>query len=448
MTPPTNSGIGTVPKGTAAPLAPNGNGVKAAYKAPPGYVLVKQPNGKYKLVKKKTTAAAKPKPGTGGGRGGAAPAPVDPVSQFVGDEIQRQIGQDLALTNYTDQQTADISKLMSEQAANAARIAGEYNPVSVFQNATLDANAQNRIAGDLGLTNAVGNDQARSLASLIAKSGSAGTDLLGAMRASGQIQHRDYSRQLEGLRPGLEQQRRDQLLAQKQAAEAHAMTIATQRMQNRLAQEQFGLQKSQAADASALNWAGVANAGAGGSGSDTKPAEPANKGIYGFGKERDDVLGGIIAAWMGGQQPTVDKQGDTIPAVVKQPWRELHQSLIRLGGLNADQAALLATKSSPDSIRNANKGAKGVIAMLRARGVSDRVQAFIIKQYFGAETWANLSTNGAQRPANATSGTYQPGASGTPPKMPTTTPKAGYMWSWQNNKWIQIKKPTYGSPLK
>lgn len=367
-----------------------------AFKAPPGYTTVKQPNGRYKLVKK-GAAAAKP----------TTTKPAGPVgpAEFVGNEIARQIAQDAALTNYTDTATGEIANQMGAQSNAAAAIASQYAPVTTFTNPTLDANAQQRVAQDVGLTNTVLKDQAGSLAGLIAKSGSAGTDLMGNMRGAARRQHQEYAQRIEGQRAGLEEQRRNEL----RAAAQQKLAMETQRMQNTLAQKEFGMRVDQQAADNAYR-----DANPTGGGSEGESAEAPAKGIYGFGADRDDALGAVITEWTVGLKPGRDKEGNVIPIKYKQPWRDLHQLLKSIGGLNQDQAALLATKIRPEGVRNAPGGAIGVLKMLKARKVTPKVQAFIIKTYFGKETWANLSSGGARRPAGAGSGTYQPGAQRVP----------------------------------
>lgn len=453
------------PRGTAFDTPPVGDPRGSAFNTPPvqprarapkGYKYVKDPArpGKWKLVKIQTTP--RPKPGTPKPGTTTTPTPAAPVASggFVADEIARQIAQDQALTAFVDQQQAGIAGTLAGQHAEAARIAGQYQPTTVFNNPTLDEAARARVATDVGLTNQVNQDQQGALAALIANTGSAGSDLFANMRAAGSVQHRDYSRRLEGLRLELERQYRmeQEALAQAKREEAraqqqHRLMIESQRLENRLAQQRFGMDAQ--AQAFGQSQAAQAAAAAG-----AEAGKPAKGGIYGFGEDRDPLINQTIQGWQAGMHPAPNKDGTPGTVTVRQPWRDLWQGLVHNAGLNPDQSALLATRMSPDSIRDAKKGARGVVQMLRQRGVSEKVQAFIIKKYFGAETWANVSTGGAQRPANATSGTYAPGAqrpSGPPSSkpMPSRDPKPGYKWHWSQGAqaWTQIKNPVDYTPL-
>jgi hypothetical protein len=296
----------------------------------------------------------------------------------VENEIRRQIEQDKGLTTFLDQHTASIANDMSRQSMDAARVASQYQPATAFTNPTLDAHAQGRVAEDAALTNQVGQDQAGALAALIAQSGSAGATLMGNMRGASQVQHRDHARRLEGLRPELERQYRleQEALAQQKreeqrAQEAHRQALVTQRLMDSLAQKRYGL------DAAAQEF-GQSQAVAGAAADAAKQNPPKNPGVYGFGAERDEAIGGILVAWQAGQIPNKDGL-----VAVKNPWRDLFQSLRTIGNLTADQSALLATKSSQTSIRNAKGGPRGVITMLRNRGVSEKVQKWILRKYFG-----------------------------------------------------------------
>jgi hypothetical protein len=109
-------------------------------------------------------------------------------------------------------------------------------------------------------------------------------------------------------------------------------------------------------------------------------------GVYGFGEAKDPLIAEVLKVWNTG----------IVKGTVKQPWRELWTQLNGVGGLNADQAALLATKNARGSIKNAKNGAAGVLAMLKERGVSAKVQAFIIKSNFGPGAWNELVKNPSQ----------------------------------------------------
>jgi hypothetical protein len=169
---------------------------------------------------------------------------------------------------------------------------------------------------------------------------------------------------------------KQQAAEEKRAAEAHRLAMVTQRLQNQLAQQRFGL------DAQAQKFA-QEQALAGGVNGGSESGAGADAGIYGFGKEKDELLAKILGDWNVGIRPGVDSNGNPIDPAFKHPWRDLYKMLTSLGGLTADQAALLATKSSPESIRNAKGGPKGVLNMLRNRNVSEKVQRFIIRKYFG-----------------------------------------------------------------
>lgn len=116
-----------------------------------------------------------------------------------------------------------------------------------------------------------------------------------------------------------------------------------------------------------------------------------NKGIYGLGKDRDEAIRQVMTAWGAGLQNQTDEDGNVILGdngkpvgpTIKNPWRELFDLLGSQAGLTSDQAALLATKTSPNSIRNAKHGVPGVIRMLRSRKVSEAVQRFIVRSNFG-----------------------------------------------------------------
>lgn len=375
--------------------------------APPGFQYVKDPKrpGKYKLVRKGSTTP-----------GAATPGPATPPPKgFVETEIARQIGQDQSLTNYLDQQTASIADTMAQQSTTAANVASQYTPATAYNNPTLDANAQARVTADAALTNQVGQDQNASLAALIAQSGSAGTDLFANMRGASQVQHRDYARRLEGLRPELQRQYdleqlaiKQQAAEEKRAQQQHALALKTQALQNQLAVKEFGLRTEAQgfAQTQASQAAAAADAGA---------ATPAEKGRYGFGAHFDEPITAAIADWRLGITSYTDEKGNTIAQKYKQPWRDLHKLLRSFAGLNNDQAALLATKVRPESITGAKNGAKGVAQMLKNLKVSTKVQGFIIKKYFGDSAWKLLSANNGSgtpgRPASTGNyGTHRPPA--------------------------------------
>lgn len=341
-----------------------------AMKAPPGMVFVKnKKTGKYRLVKK-GSAVAKPS--------------GDP---FVQNEIDRQIGQDKQLTQFVDTQTGDIAKLMSEQSNAAAQVAGQYAPTTTYANPMLDANAQQRVAQDVGLTNAVNQDQSKALAALIAQGGSAASNLAGNMRAAGQVQHRDYSRQLQGLKPALEERRREEL---RQAR--------LQNAQLKLAQDQFGLQvASTASDNAYRDRALAAQTSATESAAASNPkVDPKDVSKYGFGihAKYDADIDGLFGKVANKLVPELGADGKPTGADVPNPnrrWRDVVAKLTGLG-VNGGQAVILASKWLPDRLKLHGVRSPSVIyKILKSGELGFKVNDAVAKQVLsnlGPNAWA------------------------------------------------------------
>ena len=424
----------------------------AVRKAPPGYAYVKQPNGKYRLVKQGGGA----RPATGAAKPATTPARkpaktfTDPqgVVRFVGsglarNPLEQQV--DAAMLSETapiktniglagsqyDAEKAELERAMGATNSELERIGGNIGAIGQLdlgmqsqQGALANHQAnldylQSVLGGkvqDIGALLAAGAEGAANIAgdrasgmtqaqlgTLAAVNETGPREKAGTMRTREDIANRLLARDaaLKGYN--------DQLGAIKAGRADIRRQISKENLDASIARAELKLAQQQAAHGMAMDEAQLALDSQAAAGGDGKPVD---KGIYGFGANKDEGIRTVLQAW----------QSAMAGNKVKQPWRELYAQLSSVGGLNADQAALLATKTSPASIRNAEHGAAGVLSMLQQRHVSPKVQAFIIKTYFGDETWANLTSH--QRPAGATSGTYMPTTGSTHDQRPGHTTSA------------------------
>lgn len=320
------------------------------------------------------------------------------------DEINRQIAQDLALTNYVDTQTASIADAMQSQAAAAAALAGQYQPVTQQQNATLDANAQQAIAQDAALTNAVGADQSGALAALIAKSGGVGAELMGNLRGAAQTQHRDYARHVQSLRPQLEEQRRREKLAEE--LQRTQMEIGRQQFLHGVKQDALNNQFRYDNLAATMDMAAANNAA-------PSAPNPADQSKYGYGlharydKDLDSLYGSLQPI------PKIDPEtgkplvgSDGRPVMVSNPnrrWRDTINKLTGLG-INGGQAVLLASKWLPDRLKIHGRNSPAVIYNLLKSGelgfkLSDNVAKQVLAN-IGPNAWNQRRGFGAQANQN------------------------------------------------
>lgn len=335
---------------------------------------------------------AKPKP-----KPAAATKPV--ADTYVQDEINRQIAQDLGLTNYVDSQTASIAALMGQQANEAAQVAGQFAPVTAYANPTLDANAQQRIAQDAGLTNQVGADAAGSLAGLIAKQGSAGTDLMGNMRGASQLQHRDYARFVQGLKPSLDEARREE---KRQAA--------LQQTQMDIAKQQFlhGVQQDAMDNAfrydnlnATMDMAAANNASQG-------QPKPGDSSKYGFGldKKYDAAIDSLFGTIADQKVPVVGPDGKPTGAMQANPNRRWRDVIAKLTGVGVPGgvAVILASKWLPERLKIHGRNSPSVIyKALKSGELGFKVSDAVAKQVLaniGPNAWAQRNPSRAQSTAN------------------------------------------------